>query len=285
MKIRIRQWMVVVAGVVATLAVLVGVKAGQIVTMVRAGESFTLPPEAVTSAPVEAAEWEQKTTAVGSLVAARGVVLAAESPGTVREIGFESGSSVRQGAVLVKLDTSAEEAQLAAALAEASLARLGHGRAAALRLGEANTQVDLDTADARLKQADATVANLRAIIARKVIRAPFDGRVAIRQVELGQFVSPGSPIASLQSVSPVYADFSLPQQELARAQDRQRVRLTTDTYPGRPLEVHPDHDQPGAGPRHTQRALAGHLRQPRPPAAARHVRARGGAAATRSSRC
>lgn len=226
-----KQWAVVAVGLLAVLGILVGVKAGQIITMVRAGESFVPPPQAVTSAKVEPAEWESTKAAIGSLVAMQGVTLAAELPGTVREIEFESGTSVKRGAILVKLDTSAEEAQLASAVAEASLAKLNLERARRLRQGEANAQADLDTADARAKQADATVRNLRATIAKKTIRAPFDGRIAIRQVELGQVVSPGSPIASLQSVTPIRADFWLPQQALAELQPGQRTRLRTDTFP------------------------------------------------------
>ncbi len=230
MKSKRRQWIVVSVGLLLVVGVLGGVKADQIVSMVRASESFVPPPEAVTSAKVEAAEWESSRSAIGTLVAVRGVVLGAELPGTVREIAFESGSSVRRGQVLVKLDTSAEEAQLAAAVADASLARLNLGRAERLRQGEANAEADLDAAAARAKQADATVANLRATIAKKTIRAPFDGRVAIRQVELGQVVSQGTPIASLQSVSPIHADFWLPQQALAQLDPGQRTRLHVDTF-------------------------------------------------------
>ncbi len=226
-----KQWAVVAVGLLAVLGILVGVKAGQIITMVRAGESFVPPPQAVTSAKVEPAEWESTKAAIGSLVAMQGVTLAAELPGTVREIAFESGTSVKRGAILVKLDTSAEEAQLASAVAEASLAKLNLERARQLRQGEANAPADLDAADARAKQADATVRNLRAIIAKKTIRAPFDGRISIRQVELGQVVSSGTPIASLQSVTPIRADFWLPQQALAELQPGQRTRLRTDTFP------------------------------------------------------
>jgi membrane fusion protein (multidrug efflux system) len=131
----------------------------------------------------------------------------------------------------VRLDTSVEEAQLASALAEAALARLGHERALKLRQGEANAQADLDAAEARAKEADGTVARLRATIAKMTIRAPFDGRIAIRQVELGQVVSPGSPIASLQSVSPIQADFWLPQRALAKLAVGQKARVRTDTFP------------------------------------------------------
>jgi membrane fusion protein, multidrug efflux system len=231
MKSKRKQWVVVVVGLVVVVVALAGTKAGQIVAMVRAGESFVPPPEAVTSATVEPGEWEPTTPAIGSLVAVRGVVLAAELPGTVREIAFESGASVRKGQVLVRLDTSAEEAQLAAAEANAALARITHARARKLREGQANAQADLDAAEAKAKEADANVANLRAIIAKKTLRAPFDGRISIRQVELGQVVSPGSPVASLQSVSPIHADFWLPQQALAKVQLGQRARARTDTFP------------------------------------------------------
>jgi membrane fusion protein (multidrug efflux system) len=231
-KTKITRWIVLVVGLLIVVGVLAGIKAGQIVTMVRAGESFVPPPEAVTSAKVEAVEWESTRAAIGSVVALRGVTLGSEVPGLVREIAFDSGAAVRRGQVLVKLDTSAEEAQLAAARAEASLARLTLQRARELRRSGFTSQADLDTAEARAQQAAATVANLTAIVAKKTIRAPFDGRVAIRQVELGQVVAPGTAIASLQSVSPIHADFWLPQQALAELEPGQRVRLETDVFPG-----------------------------------------------------
>jgi membrane fusion protein, multidrug efflux system len=231
-----KLWIAVIAGLVAALAVLAGVKAGQIGKMIQAGKSFTPPPEAVTTAKVEPATWLPSRSAVGTLVAFRGVTLGAELPGTIREVHFDSGQSVRKGAVLVKLDTSTEEAQLQAALADAKLARDNLERALDLRKGEANTPADLDAARTRSAQAEATVATLRATIAKKVIQAPFDGRVAIRQVELGQVVSPGTPIASLQSVTPIYAEFWLPQQSLADVKVGQKVRMTTDTFPGQSWE-------------------------------------------------
>ena len=231
MKSKNVQRIVVVVGLLAVVGVLAGVKAGQIVTMVRAGESFVPPPQAVSSARVESIQWESTRAAIGSLVAERGVTLGAELPGTVREIAFESGTFVKRGALLVKLDTSAEVAQLAAAVADASFAHVNLERARRLRQDQINAQADLDAAEARAAQADGTVANLRALIAKKTIRAPFDGRIAIRQVELGQVVSPGTPIASLQSVTPIHADFWLPQQALAELRRGQRTRLRTDAFP------------------------------------------------------
>ncbi len=227
-----KLWVGVVGGLLALVLLLGGVKAGQILTMVRAGESFAPPPESVSSARVERSDWEATRGAIGSLVAERGVTLAAELPGTVRDISFESGSFVRKGTVLVRLDTSTEQAQLESARAEASLARVNLERARTLRRNESNTPADLDAAEARAKQADAAVAALEATISKKTLRAPFDGRISIRQVELGQVVAPGTPVASLQSVSPILAEFWLPQQALADVRVGQRARVRTDAFPG-----------------------------------------------------
>jgi len=232
MKTRTKLWIGSVLGLLAVIGILVGIKAGQIFKMVNAGKSFVLPPESVTTAPVKQVEWQPTKTAIGTLVAVHGVTLTAELTGQVRQIGFDSGASVKQGAVLVKLDTSVEEAQLASAEADASLAKISLDRARTLRQGEANTPADLDAADARFKQAAANVANLQATIAKKTIRAPFDGRIAIRQVEMGQVLSAGNPVATIQSVSPIYVEFSLPQQALADLKVGQRVQVRTDVFPG-----------------------------------------------------
>lgn len=229
---RRRIWILAIVGIVVVVLALVGIKALQIGTMINAGKSFVPPPESVASATAQATEWEEVREAVGTIVAVRSVTVGAELPGVIREIGFESGAYVKKGQLLVKLDTSTEDAQLQGALADAELAKANLDRAKNLRQGGANTPADLDAAQARAKQTEAAVANLRATIAKKTIRAPFDGRVAIRQVELGQAVSIGTPIASIQSVTPVYADFWLPQQALADVKVGERARITTETFPG-----------------------------------------------------
>jgi len=247
MKLRTKQWLSAVAGLLAVIGVLVGVKAGQIGTMIATGKTFTPPAESVTSAPVQASEWQPSLAASGSVVAVRGVTLGAELPGTVREVAFDSGASVKQGALLVKLDTSTEEAQLVAARADATLARLALERSRSLRQSDVNTPADLEAVEARAAQAGAAVAGLEAAIAKKTIRAPFAGRIAIRQVEVGQVVTPGTPVASLQSVDPTFVDFWLPQQALATLQVGQQVRLSTDTWPeatwdGRLTTINPEID-------------------------------------------
>jgi membrane fusion protein (multidrug efflux system) len=232
MKTKTKLWIAIPVGLLLLVATLGGTKAAQIGAMIKAGAAFVPPPESVTSAQAERTEWVASRQAIGTLVAMRGVTLGSELPGLVRAINFDSGQAVKKGALLVRLDTSAEEAQLQAAQADAALARLNLERARSLREAETNAPADLDLAVARAKQAEATVANLQAIIAKKSIRAPFDGRLSIRQVELGQVLSAGTPIASLQSVTPIHADFWLPQQALADLHTGQAVQLQTDTFPG-----------------------------------------------------
>lgn len=232
MKTRTKLWIGVAVGLLAVVGVLVGVKGAQIGSMIKAGKSFVPPPEAVTTAAVESARWQPIQDASGTLVAFRGVTVGTELPGTIREIGFDSGTFVRKGAMLVRLDTTTEEAQLASAKADENLARLNYERAVEVRKGQANTPADLDAAEARYKQAQAAVRTIQAAIDKKTIRAPFDGRIAIRQVELGQVLGAGAPVASIQSVTPIHVEFSLPQQALARLKVGQPVHVHSDTFPG-----------------------------------------------------
>jgi membrane fusion protein (multidrug efflux system) len=134
--------------------------------------------------------------------------------------------------LLVRLDTSIERAQLASAVASAKLADLDYQRRKNLPPAGAVSAADVDAAAAKATQAAADVANVKAVIARKTIRAPFTGRVGIRQVDLGQVLQPGTPIVSLQSSDPIYVDFSLPQQALSQIEAGHRVTITTDAFPG-----------------------------------------------------
>jgi membrane fusion protein (multidrug efflux system) len=230
-KRKSRLGLLIGGGVVLLIALLAVIKFGQFGTMIKASKSFAIPPESVTSTKVEASEWQQSRAAVGTLIALRAVTIASEVPGTVRRIGFESGALVHRGQMLVEMDSSTEEAQLQAALADAELARANLERTKALRASDYTSPADLDASAAKAKQTSATVAQLRATIAKKTIRAPFDGRIAIREVELGQVLNPGSRIGSLQSVDPVHADFWLPQQALADLVAGMRARLRTDVFP------------------------------------------------------
>ena len=218
--------------VVVLVGALAGIKGLQFKTMFAQGANFAPPPETVTTAEVKPDTWQPTLTAVGSVAAVQGVMLSAEMAGAVKNIAFESGATVRAGELLVELDSSVEQAQLRSALASADLARLNLERARDLRGKSMMSQADLDSAEAQAKQANAQIDNIRAVIAKKTIRAPFAGRAGIRQVNLGQFLDNGAAIVTLQSLDPVYVDFALPQQNLSQLGVGMTVRVTTDAFPG-----------------------------------------------------
>jgi len=212
-----------------------GVKAAQIGAMIEAGESFTPPAIGVTSAEVESAEWESLTAAIGTAEAVQGVTIASEVPGTVTSLRFDSGDTVTQGQVLATLDSSTERAQLASARATLELAELTLRRAQTLAERSAVSRAELEQAQAQEAQARAQIAGLRATIAKKTIRAPFDGRLGIRQADLGEILQPGSPIVSLQSTGPIFVDFNVPEQALPTLEEGFEVRATSNTYPDQPF--------------------------------------------------
>jgi membrane fusion protein (multidrug efflux system) len=218
------------------VGLLVGVKGLQFQTMFAQGANFVPPPETVTTTEVKRDTWQPTLTAVGSVAPMQGVMLSAEMSGTVKNIAFESGATVRAGELLMELDTSVEQAQLRAATASADLARLNLERARDLRAKTMMSQADLDSAEAQAKQANAQIDNIRAVIAKKTIRAPFAGRTGIRQVNLGQFLDNGAAIVTLQSLDPVYVDFALPQQHLAQLNVGMTVQVTTDAFSGQNFE-------------------------------------------------
>jgi len=218
--------------VVAVGVILGAVKKSQFGAMGAAQALNVPPPETISSAIVHEEKWQDLLTAVGSVNAAQGVIVSPEIPGTVTEIAFESGATVSKGDLLLKLDTSSEEAQLRAAEAQVQLAKLNLDRTLKLRADNTVSQSELDQADATLKQNQANADAIRATIEKKNIRAPFAGRLGIRLVNLGEQMEVGKGIVSLQALTPVYADFSLPQQNLSQLQTGLVVRVTSDSYPG-----------------------------------------------------
>jgi membrane fusion protein, multidrug efflux system len=224
----------IITGILFFLAaslVIGGIKFLQFYTMIKGGQP-PMPPTTVTSAPVRAEHWAPELTAVGSVAAVQGAMLAAELPGTVAEVKFDNGTRVKKGDVLVQLDVSSEEAQLCSAEADVELARVAQERARNLRKDNVISQSEFDTADATFKQKVAQVDNMRAIIAKKTIRAPFDGEAGIRQVNPGQMVPAGQQIVSLQALDPIFVNFALPQQRLSELKEGLVVRVTTDAVPG-----------------------------------------------------
>jgi len=188
--------------------------------------AFQPPPEAVTTIVAVKETWPASLNAIGTIAPVQGVTVSADLPGTVYRIAFDSGRAVNEGDVLVELDTRQEQAQLAAAEAERDLARLNFARMQDLVSDGAIARADYDRAAAEQKQTEARVGEIRATIARKTIRAPFAGILGIRQVNLGQYLSPGNPVAPLQSLHPIYVNFGVPQQETPNMRLGRTVRVT-----------------------------------------------------------
>lgn len=222
-------WMLAV--VIAFLGVIGSVKYFQIRSAMAQG-GFQPPPEAVTTTVVRQEQWETTINAIGTVVAVNGVNVSADLPGLVEQISIDSGQHVSKGAVLVRLDTKQERAQLTAALAQFDLTRVQLERATGLRDQEIVAQSVVDQLSAENKQAAARVGEIRATIERKTIRAPFSGVLGIRNVNFGEYLAGGAPIVSLQSLQPVYVHFAVPQQEVARLRTAGEVRVTSDGFQG-----------------------------------------------------
>ncbi len=228
MKKRMFLMLVTVA---ALIGVLGAVKLKQVKTAIAQQASFQPPPEAVTTIVTRQERWAASLSAIGSVAAVRGVSVAADLPGVVESIAFDSGQAVKEGDVLVRLDTRQERAQLAAAEAQRDLARANLERARGLKEEQILAQSDYDKAEAEAKQAEAAVGEIRAAIGRKTILAPFSGILGIRQANLGQYLAAGTPIVSLQSVDPIYVNFSLPQQQVARLRQGTEVHVGFENAP------------------------------------------------------
>jgi membrane fusion protein (multidrug efflux system) len=242
---------------VLVVAVLAGTKFAQISTLISSGKAAAAagpPPEAVGTAVATEATWDSVFDAVGSVAAARGVSISAETPGVVRAIRFESGAKVRAGQVLVELDANVERAQLASLKARQELATTNAGRTRYLTETGAYTKSQLETDEAQLKTVTADVGALEAQIERKIIRAPFAGKLGIRSINLGQYVNPGTPITSLESLESVFVDFTIPQQEVARVPVGAGTRIVLPgTHPPQNLEGKVAAVDPSADP--TTRAV------------------------------
>jgi membrane fusion protein (multidrug efflux system) len=225
-----------ILGMVGAVVVVVGgialYKYETIRTLQQKMAGMKFPPAVVSTTIAAKTVWQRELHSVGSLAAIQGVTVSNELAGKVVGIVFESGQRVRKGDLLVQLDVSTDEAQLQGLEAQAVLAKITLERARQLREANTNSQADLDAAEAQYREAIAGADNVRAGIAKKTIRAPFSGLLGIRQVDLGQFLPAGGTIADLQTLDPIYVDFTLPQQALADLHVGQAVRMTVDAYPG-----------------------------------------------------
>ena len=229
------------------IAVIIFTKLGQFTAMDEAGQNMVLPPETVTAILVNDTQWEQTIVATATVTAVQGVKVSAETGGRVSMIDFKSGAIVKAGDVLIQLDTASEDAQLASAEATASLARANLTRVRKLSKQNLSSQDALDSAEAKVKETVAQAHNVRALIAKKTIKAPFSGRLGLRLINLGEILREGDDIVSLQTLDPIYVDFSIPQKSLLRLKPGLEVRVTVDaapdkTFTGKILATNPEVD-------------------------------------------
>jgi membrane fusion protein, multidrug efflux system len=227
-----KRMIVMLAGAVAFLGVTGSVKFRQVQAAVAQAASFQPPPEAVTTIVSQKEEWPATLGAIGTAAAVHGVTVSADLPGIVAAIAFDSGKTVQAGETLLRLDTRQERAQLTAAESQRDLARLNLDRMEGLRAEGIVAQADFDRAAAEHKQAEAHVGEIRATIERKQIRAPFTGILGIRGVNLGQYLNGGDPVVPLQSLDPIYVNFTVPQQDVGKLRVGGEVRASAEGMTG-----------------------------------------------------
>lgn len=190
-----------------------------------------VPHVTVSAAKAEFSDWQPSMDAVGTLRAAKGVDIASEVPGIVQEIHFSSGSDVKEGELLLQLRAEDEIARLRTLEAALKLAEVNLARDRKQLEVKAVSQATLDTDSSTLVSARAQVAAQQAIVEKKSIRAPFSGHLGIRNVDVGQYINPGTPMVTLQQLDPMYIDFYLPQQALAQIKPGQVINVKSDTFP------------------------------------------------------
>jgi membrane fusion protein (multidrug efflux system) len=216
----------------ALISALGFVKFTQIQALIAKAKSgaFAPPPTAVTTEVAKRTQWRPTLESVGTVAAVNGVTVSTDLAGIVRDIAFESGNKVRAGDLLTHLDTTQEEAQLHQAESDRDLAVITLKRDKDLLEKHAIAQSDYDNAQSVFLRTQAAVDQFKALIARKTLRAPFDGVVGIRQVNLGQYLKEGDPVVTLQTFDPIYVNFSLPQQDLAKISVGEPVALKVDAF-------------------------------------------------------
>jgi membrane fusion protein (multidrug efflux system) len=221
--------LVIMAALIGGLGLL---KYKQVEAAMAAGASFQPPPTAVTTVVAKTETWPSDLKVIGTVAAIQGVTVSADLPGTVDKIHFESGQWVKEGDVLVELDTRQERAQLASNEAQRDLAKVNYGRTEALVKEGVVARQEYDTVIANQRATEAQVGDIKAAIARKTIRAPFSGVLGIRQANLGQYLAAGQAIVSLQSLNPIYVNFGVPQQNTSQVAVGRTLQVVSDDLKG-----------------------------------------------------
>ncbi len=220
-------------GLLLVIGLLGGVKALQIKELIAAGADMQLPPTTITAVEVKNANWETTLTSIGTLEAAQGVVITADLPGRVANLYFDGGERVSAGDLLLEQETSTEDAQMAKAESDLALAQSNLDRVSRLYRSRVVSRSEFDSANSQASAAQAQLDSISASLDKKQIIAPFDGRLGLRLVDIGQDLSQGVAIVSLQAFDPMRVNFSLPQQALSRVTDGLQVRVTSNAVPDR----------------------------------------------------
>lgn len=229
-----RKTLVVTAGALVLLSF---VLFGWRVLRYSAPAMATMPPLPVSAQPVFYKNVPNTLEAVGELRAIHEVTLAAETAGRVTSIGFEAGAHVRQGALIISLFDAPERADLASARAKTNFARLQLQRSKDLAPFGAESRALLQQRQSEYDQAVAAVRQSEAKLIQKSVRAPFAGQIGIRKVDLGQYLNPGDPVATLTALDRLYVNFTLPQSNLSQLRVGAIVAVTSDAWPDRRFEA------------------------------------------------
>jgi membrane fusion protein (multidrug efflux system) len=227
-------WMLV--AVIVIFGGVFGVKAMMSAGMNQFFDNMPQPASAVTAVAAKTERWSDSEEAVGTFVAINGTNVTTEAGGVVKSIEFQAGKPVKAGTVLVRLNVANELATLNSLEATAKLAAVQRDRWRALGKDKLVSQDEVEQRATAAASARADADAQRALISQKTIRAPFDGVLGIRQVNLGQFLNPGDPIVSLQALDPIYLDFTLPENRMGQVLPGTRIRATVDAMPGRTFE-------------------------------------------------
>ena len=231
MKSNLKPIVLAIVSLIGVFGLLFGIKALQIGKMMSMPKG--MPPTTVTSAPVKEEDWPPILSSIGSVSAVQGAVVSTELGGVVSEVDFQNGGEAKKGDVLLKLDSSAEDGQLHTAEADLELARANLQRTKDLAARKVVSRQELDAAQGAFGQKQGVVDNMRSMIVKKQLHAPFDGQLGIRQVNVGQMINSGQQVVQLTALDPVFVDFALPQQELAKLETGLEASVRTDALPGR----------------------------------------------------
>ena len=228
MNVTTKRMVIMLAAVGVALGLVFGFGVFKGIMIKKFFASMGAPPQTVSTMTAKTEEWQPTISAVGSLRAVKGTDLSLEVSGIVDEVLFESGDEVKAGTVLLRLRVEDEEARLRALEASAQLAESTFARNRKQFEAKAISQAQLDVDAANLKNAQAAVQQQRAMVNKKVVRAPFSGRLGVRTVDVGQFLNPGTKIVTLQTLDPIYADFYLPAAQVNRVAVGQKATVKID---------------------------------------------------------